>query len=288
MVPSISLEGLTVKPTRGRVGPSVRMPPPTRTSAFVIVVGHDAQLLAEDGAAAELQKLGARVRTLDLWGDAGSVFDEEKDDALARAIVVEAGERPDLALSALRAARRDARLASTPAIVALPVRQVARLDPGGGFDDFIVVPYVPAELYARIRALEWKNSEFLTEERFKMGGLVIDRAAHEVVLDGRLITLTAKEFALLAFLAANRGRVFSREALLGRVWGARYDGGARTVDIHVRRLRAKLGQALPLETLRGAGYKLRAPAEAVEAPRGELVSRPRASGGSGRGPRGGR
>jgi DNA-binding response OmpR family regulator len=262
--------------------------PTTRASAFVIVVGHGAQLLAEEGAATQLQKLGARVRTLDLWGDVASVFDEEPGDALARAIVIEAGERPDLALTALRAARRDPRLETTPAIVALPVRQVARLDPGGGFDDFIVVPYVPAELYARIRALEWRNSEFLTEERLKMGGLVIDRAAHEVVLEGRPIALTAKEFALLAFLAAHRGRVFSREALLGRVWGARYEGGARTVDIHVRRLRAKLGDALPLETLRGAGYKLRAPSEAADASRSALVALPRAPGRAARGPRGGR
>jgi DNA-binding response OmpR family regulator len=66
---------------------------------------------------------------------------------------------------------------------------------------------------------------------------------------------------LLAFLAQNRGRVLSREALLARVWGARYEGGPRTVDIHVRRLRMKLGDALPLETLRGAGYKLRTPDE---------------------------
>ena len=73
--------------------------------------------------------------------------------------------------------------------------------------------------------------------------------------------LTAKEFALLAFLAQNRGRVFSRESLLARVWGGRYEGGARTVDIHVRRLRMKLGDAFPLETLRGAGYKLRSPGD---------------------------
>jgi DNA-binding response OmpR family regulator len=261
------------------------MLPSPRTSAFVIVVGHGAQLLAEEGAATQLTKLGARVRTLDLWGDVSTVFDEEPDDATPRAIVFEAGERPDLAVTALRAARRDPRLESTPAVVALPVRQVARLDPGGGFDDFIVVPYVPAELYARIRALEWRNSEFLTEERLKMGGLVIDRAAHEVVLDGRPITLTAKEFGLLAFLAAHRGRVFSREALLGRVWGARYDGGARTVDIHVRRLRAKLGRALPLETLRGAGYKLSAPSEAPEAPRREVVALVRARAAPARGKR---
>jgi len=255
------------------------MGPPARSPAFVIVIGHGAPLHAEDGTAAALQRLGARVHTVDLWGDAAAVLDLEPEDAIARALVVEAGERPDLALAALRASRRDPRLESTPAIVALPVRQVARMDPGAGFDDFIVVPFAPAELYARIRALEWRQSDFLTEERLKMGGLVIDRAAHEVTLEGRAITLTAKEFALLAFLAANRGRVFSREALLGRVWGARYEGGARTVDIHVRRLRAKLGLALPLETLRGAGYKLRSPAEAGDGGRGEVVRLPRAGDG---------
>ena len=242
-----------------------RTTPASQASPFVLVVGHGALLLADEGAAMQLQKLGARVRTLDLWGDVAAVFDEESDDAPVRAVVVEAGERPDLAITALRTVRRDAQLEATPAIVALPVRQVARMDPGSGFDDFIVVPYVPAELYARIRALEWRRSEFLTEERLKVGGLVIDRAAHEATVDGRHVTLTAKEFALLAFLAANRGRVFSREALLTRVWGTRYDGGARTVDIHVRRLRAKLGLALPLEMLRGAGYKLCTPSVTGEA-----------------------
>jgi len=86
---------------------------------------------------------------------------------------------------------------------------------------------------------------------------MIDRALHEVTLDGRKVPLTAREFALLSFLAQNRGRVLRRDVLLSRVWGPRYEGGARTVDIHVRRLRAKLGEAFPLETLRGAGYLLR-------------------------------
>src|SRR6185436_18195215 len=90
-------------------------------------------------------------------------------------------------------------------------------------------------------------------------GITIDRAAQEVNLYGRSIQLTAKEFALLAYLCDRRGKVLSREHLLARVWGNRYDGGPRTVDIHVRRLRAKLGEALPLDTLRGSGYKLRAP-----------------------------
>lgn len=228
-------------------------------AAFVVVIGHGPDLEAEEGAASLLRGLGAVVRTLEFWEEAGRFFDD--DQARARVIVIEAGERPDLAASALRAARKTEQLSATPALVAVSARQIARLDPAGGFDDFIVAPFAPVELYARIRQLEWRKSEFATEERVKVGHLVIDRAAHEVILDGRTIALTAKEFALLAFLAQNRGRVFSRESLLARVWGARYEGGPRTVDIHVRRLRMKLGDALPLETLRGAGYKLRTPDE---------------------------
>jgi DNA-binding response OmpR family regulator len=136
---------------------------------------------------------------------------------------------------------------------------MARIEPSSGFDDFVLHPYVPEELYARIRAVEWRKSEFATEERHKIGGIMVDKAAQEVSVDGRPIQLTAKEFALLAYLCDRRGKVLSRDHLLARVWGNRYDGGPRTVDIHVRRLRAKLGEALPLDTLRGSGYKLRVP-----------------------------
>lgn len=232
---------------------------PGKSGSFVLVVGHRPQLDSPEGAAAMLRQLGADVKTLDLWDDFAGVVEQARASGGVTAMVFEAGERPDLASAALRAARKVSELSETPTLVALPPRQITAFDPSSGFDDFIVLPCVPAEIYARIRALEWRRSEFATEERLKIGAVVVDRAAHEVSVDGRRVTLTAKEFALLAFLAANRGRVFTREALLARVWGSRYEGGARTVDIHVRRLRAKLGEALPLETLRGAGYKLRAP-----------------------------
>src|SRR5437016_1746520 len=137
-------------PKRSMVGTSQR---------FVLVVGHRAQLDAEDGATALLRQLGAQVRTVEIWDEAGSAL---RDDAEARAIVIEAGERPDLAVAALRTVRREAQLEQTPAILAVVARQVANVEPSSGFDDFIVVPYPPAELYVRIRALEWKRSEFST------------------------------------------------------------------------------------------------------------------------------
>jgi DNA-binding response OmpR family regulator len=239
--------------------------------AFVVVIGHGPDLESPEGAATLLRTLGADVRTLDLWDEGGGLF-EADEGATARAIVIEAGERPDLAVAALRAVRKTAQLAEVPAIVAVSPRQIGRVEPASGFDDFIVMPCPPSELYARIKQLEWKRSEFATEERVKVGRIVVDRAAHEVLVDGRAILLTAKEFALLAFLAQNRGRVFSRESLLARVWGGRYEGGARTVDIHVRRLRMKLGDAFPLETLRGYGYKLRSPGDGG----GEAAPRKRA------------
>jgi len=222
--------------------------------AFIAIVGHDPDLEREDGAANVLRGLGAEVSTLDLWDEPHRLFHDE--ESTPRALIVEALDRPDLAIAALRALRREPRLENVGALLAVRATQVARIEPSSGFDDFVLVPYVPAELYARIRLLEWRRSEFATEERMKVGNIVIDRAAHEVLLDGASVALTAKEFALLAYLAERRGKVVSRDELLRRVWGTRYEGGARTVDIHVRRLRAKLGSALPLATLRGSGYKL--------------------------------
>jgi DNA-binding response OmpR family regulator len=243
------------------VGPKSRDTFIARARSFVAVVGHGPLLEREDGAAVTLRQLGARVRTLDLWDDPVNLFEE--DDAefeiRPRALLFEALDRPDLAIAALRAVRKEQTFDNVGAIISVTVGQMARIEPSSGFDDFVLPPYVPEELYTRIRAVEWRRSEFATEERHKIGGLVVDKAAQEVSVDGRPVQLTAKEFALLAYLCERRGKVLSRDHLLARVWGNRYDGGPRTVDIHVRRLRAKLGEYLPLETLRGSGYKLRAP-----------------------------
>jgi DNA-binding response OmpR family regulator len=231
--------------------------------SYVGVVGHGPLLDREDGAVATLKQLGATVRAIDLWDDPSELL--YPSDAVRgmrpRALVFEALDRPDLGSAALRSVRKEQSFAEVGALIAVTVGQLARVEPSSGFDDFVLHPYVPEELYTRIRAIEWRRSEFSTEERYKVGAIVVDRAAHEVSVDGRPVGLTAKEFALLAYLCERRGRVLSREHLLGRVWGSQYEGGPRTVDIHVRRLRAKLGDALPLDTLRGSGYKLRAPSE---------------------------
>jgi DNA-binding response OmpR family regulator len=218
----------------------------------------------DETVAAALQRLGADVCSGPLFADVDELL--EKSDDAPRCLVVDGELRPDLVAQVLRHARKFAALEATPALVAIPARSLQAFEPSSGFDDFLVLPCTPVEIYARIRQLEWRKSEFSTEERTKIGAIVIDRALHEVTIDGRRVVLTAREFALLAFFAANRGRVLRRDLLLARVWGHTYEGGARTVDIHVRRLRAKLGDALPLETLRGAGYLLRTPSQAPDAP----------------------
>jgi DNA-binding winged helix-turn-helix (wHTH) protein len=223
-------------------------------------------LAQEEGASSTLRQLGATVRTLELWDDPVGLIGDNDDELKVRprALVFEALDRPDLAVAALRAMRKEPYFDNVGALITVTVGQIARIEPSSGFDDFCLSPYVPEELYGRIRALEWRRSEFATEERYKVGSMVVDTAAREVHVDGRPVLLTAKEFGLLVCLCERRGRVLSREQLLARVWGNTYEGGPRTVDIHVRRLRVKVGDALPLETLRGSGYKLRAPRDARE------------------------
>jgi two-component system, OmpR family, KDP operon response regulator KdpE len=96
-------------------------------------------------------------------------------------------------------------------------------------------------------------------ENVQFGSIQIDRLAHEVSVAGTPVALTTREFELLDYLAERAGRLLTRAELVSQVWGPSYDGGSRTVDIHVSRLRRKLGQELPLVTLRRAGYRLGAP-----------------------------
>jgi len=183
-------------------------------------------------------------------------------DALAgrppNVLIVDAGDDLARAQRTIKRLRDDGPLAEVPILIAVTVARLSALDFSIGFDDFVLMPIVPAELYARMRQLDWKTATFGSDEVLKIDDLVIDIAGYEVRIAGRRIELTHQEFELLRYLAQHRGRVFTREALLERAWGYRYAGGTRTVDIHVRRVRAKLGEMGSwIETVRNVGYKLR-------------------------------
>ena len=127
-----------------------------------------------------------------------------------------------------------------------------------GADDYVVKPFSVRELVLRIRAILRRGSRPGTGTALCRGALLLDVEAHRVTLDGQEVALTATEFRLLEDLMRHAGAVRTREQLLNAVWGYSFEGYARTVDTHVRRLRAKLGEeAAALETVRGVGYRLR-------------------------------
>jgi DNA-binding response OmpR family regulator len=125
------------------------------------------------------------------------------------------------------------------------------------FDDFCLTPFHPRELEARLRHLFSNTESGLRPELVEHSGLILNLETYQATFNGHALDLTFMEYELLKFLAQNPGKVFSREMLLSRVWGYEYYGGARTVDVHVRRLRAKLGEehANLIQTVRSVGYR---------------------------------
>jgi DNA-binding response OmpR family regulator len=125
------------------------------------------------------------------------------------------------------------------------------------FDDFCLTPFHPRELEARLRHMFSATEGGARPELVEHSGLVLNLETYQASFNGHALDLTFMEYELLKFLAQNPGKVFSREMLLSRVWGYEYYGGARTVDVHVRRLRAKLGEehANLIQTVRSVGYR---------------------------------
>jgi two-component system, OmpR family, alkaline phosphatase synthesis response regulator PhoP len=163
-------------------------------------------------------------------------------------------------LEVCRALRSDKTTAAIPIIMvtarAEETDRIMGLELGA--DDYISKPFSPNELVARIRALMRRSKRAeTTEPTLAFGPLVMDLGRHMVLDEGREVKLTAKEFMLLQYLLQHKGRVLSRDLLLGDVWGYRYTGGTRTVDVHVRRLREKLPYLVDaLVTVKQFGYKL--------------------------------
>ena len=156
--------------------------------------------------------------------------------------------RADSATNAIPIIMVTARAEETDRIIGLDI----------GADDYLSKPFSPNELVARIRALMRRSKRAEPESQtIRFGSLVMDLERHTVVDGSQEVKLTAKEFLLLQYLLQHRGRVLSRDLLLGDVWGYKYTGGTRTVDVHVRRLREKLPVLVEaLVTVKQFGYKL--------------------------------
>lgn len=157
-------------------------------------------------------------------------------------------------LKKLRAAPRTARLP----VIMLTAKgteydKVLGLDAGA--DDYVSKPFGMMELLSRIRALLRRTTA--EAETYSCGTLCVDASRHTVTVEGREVALTQKEFEVLCLLLRNRGQVLSRDRLIGEVWGYSFAGESRTVDVHIRTLRQKLGEAGSyVETVRGYGYKI--------------------------------
>ena len=200
------------------------------------------------------------VRVLDLAGLSWQAMSDDATvrDGLFSAAVISADDQPEAGFAVARQLRRGD-LNVAPLLLLVRGTQLGDLDGRHDvFDDFCVVPAHPAELEARLRHLLAAETGLdLSPEVIHYEELELNVETYQAAIGGRPLDLTYMEYELLKFLASNPGRVFTREILLSRVWGYEYYGGARTVDVHIRRLRAKLGeeQAGLIQTVRSVGYK---------------------------------
>jgi DNA-binding response OmpR family regulator len=145
---------------------------------------------------------------------------------------------------------------NVPLMLVLTEGGLTAVSPDWGIDDVVLETAGPAEVDARIRLVIGRSVEDKSSSKIQASGVVIDEASYSAKVHGRPLDLTFKEFELLRFFATHPSRVFTREQLLSEVWGYDYFGGTRTVDVHVRRLRAKLGDLESLiGTVRNVGYR---------------------------------
>jgi DNA-binding response OmpR family regulator len=217
------------------------------------VIGEDEDSVSE--ALRTVAELGFRPLRADcdgtVDGDQGSSGNGTRLPAIA--IVIGAAE----SVARLRA---NDDLQDVPVVLSVHADQLADAEDLIDVDELVVRPFCSGELRARIARARKQVNGIHADDVVRIGSLEIDLATYVVTVDGRPVDFTYMEYELLRFLATHPNRVFSREALLTRVWGYDYFGGARTVDVHVRRVRAKLGaeHAQRLRTVRSVGYRFAA------------------------------
>jgi DNA-binding response OmpR family regulator len=169
-------------------------------------------------------------------------------------VVIEIGNDPDTAATVASKVREEL---SVPVLLVVDRMLTRDLEGREGFDDFILTPIDPGELRIRLGRISTDLPHTESEDVLRFEDLELDTGTYQATIASRPVDLTYMEYELLRFLVENMNRVWSREQLLSRVWGYDYFGGSRTVDVHVRRLRAKLGEerASWITTVRSVGYR---------------------------------
>lgn len=223
-------------------------------SQLILVVEDDAEI--RELVKFNLERDGFRVAAVERGDEAMDRIKASRPDAIILDIMLPGRSGLEL----LQELRRGPQTKDLP--VVLLTARASEVDKLVGFefgaDDYITKPFSPRELLARVRAMLRRSQPPEESKAITVAGLTIDFDTMSMQIDGASLSLTRREFELLAFLARDPGRVMTREELLRKVWGYEFIGETRTVDVHVRRVRAKLGERASLiETVTGIGYKFR-------------------------------
>lgn len=217
-------------------------------------------VVEDDGGVRELELYALRQAGFQAEGfETPAAFRTALEKTLPDCVLLDVMLPGEDGLSLLRALRRDAKTRRIPIILVTArdaeMDKVKGLDSGA--DDYLTKPFGVMELLARVRALLRRTQEDAPSDAMTIGALSLDRESHRVTADGQEVTLTHMEFELLAFLMAHAGKAVTREVLLDDVWGMAYTGDTRTIDVHVRTLRQKLGDCgRMIATVRNVGYRM--------------------------------
>jgi DNA-binding response OmpR family regulator len=206
--------------------------------------------------------LHSLVKEVDLAGlsyQVGRDLDLGEDSSLEPAPEAVLIDLASLGHTQARIAIDQCRELKLPALAVVPRDLVDDYDPSLNPDEFILSPVARGELVARLKQAIYRLRGPSGQQVLKAGELIIDLERYDVIMAGRRISLTYKEFQLLVLLASNPGRVYTREVLLSQVWGYDYLGGTRTVDVHIRRLRSKIEDPDHsfVETIWNVGYRFK-------------------------------